>query len=253
MLASTHTQRSLHYKLCRPVDLAQSMQADMLHLMQETYENVERLRFLQDLQQKDFVGLLLEDGGQIRGFTTYALNPGASGRADYDVLFSGDTIIHPGYRGTQELVRGFGHTIGSLLRKSQANRKKLYWFLITKGHRTYLYLPIFFQSYFPGCIPERTADLQKLRDSIAHDIFKNIYYPAEGLIKHQGMAAHLRQQENATASLREKRNKHVAFFLQSNPHYLRGDELACLTEIHIDNMLRTGQRYVQEGLDQPLC
>lgn len=220
--------------------------------MQKTYLDVSEQVFYQDLMSKDYIGLLLHEPDIICGFTTYAINPAGSGTQEYDVLFSGDTIIHPEYRGTQELVRGFGHTIGSLLILSQARRKKLYWFLISKGHRTYLYLPIFFAKFFPVCLPDREAPLKKDLDRIAKLVFKNNYDPYEGLIKYTDPTSRLKSTESQI-TMQRARNKHVAYFLEKNPGFETGQELACLTEICLENMLRTGRQYVQEGMERPIC
>jgi len=37
-------------------------------------------------------------------------------------------------------------------------------------------------------------------------------------------------------------NKYVRFFLASNPHFARGDELACITKIAHDNIKPLGEK-----------
>ncbi len=37
-------------------------------------------------------------------------------------------------------------------------------------------------------------------------------------------------------------NKYIRFFIESNPHFARGDELACITEIADSNIKPAGKR-----------
>ena len=40
----------------------------------------------------------------------------------------------------------------------------------------------------------------------------------------------------------------MAFFLRSNPGYLRGEELVCLTELASDNLRPLARRVFEQGL-----
>ena len=108
-------------------------------LMTEHYEAVPRERFEADLSRKDEVLMLHDDAGVLRGFTTLAWNP-VGVFPEGDLLYSGDTIIDRSCWGTQELVRAFCRRAGEW---QAGSGRRLFWFLISKGHRTYLYLPLF--------------------------------------------------------------------------------------------------------------
>ena len=46
---------------------------------------------------------------------------------------------------------------------------------------------------------------------------------------------------------------HVAFFLQRNPGWCRGDELVCLTEVSFENLTPAGRRMWGHQRREQLC
>jgi len=218
---------------------------DAMHaLMTEHYEAVPRDRFDADLAGKDEV-LMLHDGwGTLRGFTTLAWNP-AGVFAEGDILFSGDTIIDRSCWGTQELVRAFCRRAG----ECRATRgRPLFWFLLSKGHRTYLYLPLFARRFHPH--PEQTEPAwEELASRVARGLFGDAWKPDEGVVRFPSSHGHLRGEIAATSQER-KRNPWVRFFLERNPGYAQGEELACLTEMRADNLRRGALAAFREGLGQ---
>jgi len=218
---------------------------DAMHaLMAEHYEAVPRERFEADLAGKDEV-LMLHDGrGTLRGFTTLAWNP-AGVFAEGDILFSGDTIIDRSCWGTQELVRAFCRRAG----ECRATRgRPLFWFLLSKGHRTYLYLPLFARRFHPH--PEQTEPAwEELASRVARGLFGDAWKPDEGVVRFPSSHGHLRGEIAATSQER-KRNPWVRFFLERNPGYAQGEELACLTEMRADNLRRGALAAFREGLGQ---
>ena len=91
---------------------------DMYRLMQTYYLGVTRAQFDQDLAEKERVILLRRGriGGKVAGFSTimrYDLN--VDGRA-VKVVFSGDTVVDRGSRGTLglgvEIARYFVQSLG---------------------------------------------------------------------------------------------------------------------------------------------
>ena len=211
---------------------------EMFALMAGHYGGVARAVFDADLARKDGVILLHDEAGAIRGFTTYAWNPCGEMEAG-DVIFSGDTVIASECWGTQELVRGFCRRAGELQRRSG---RKLYWFLISKGHRTYRYLPLFAKRFHPH--PEQSEPmLERLAGEIAGKMFGAAWKGAEGVIRFGGSAGHLREELDAVRDA----NQWVDFFKQRNPGYLRGDELVCLTEMAEENLRRGARAAFLEG------
>jgi hypothetical protein len=218
---------------------------DAMHaLMAEHYEAVPRDRFDADLARKDEV-LMLHDGqGGLRGFTTLAWNP-AGALPEGDILFSGDTIIDRRCWGTQELVRAFCRRAGE---RRAATGRPLFWFLLSKGHRTYLYLPLFARRFHPR--PDHPEPAwEALAARVAGSLFGDAWQADDGVVRFPASHGHLR--EDLAATSRDRRhNPWVRFFLERNPGYARGEELVCLTEMRAGNLRRGALQAFQEGLGE---
>ncbi len=216
---------------------------DMYVLMSASYEAVPRARFESDLSRKDEVLILLDQDECLRGFTTLAWNPG--GRFEEgDILFSGDTIIDRSCWGTQELVRAFCRRAGEW---KAANQRRLFWFLISKGHRTYLYLPLFAKCFHPHPTVAE-PEFATLAARVAAGLFGDSWKPDEGLIRFSSSQGHLNECL-AASSLERQKNPWVNYFLEQNPNYHHGDELVCLTEMSEANLQRGALKAFREGMN----
>lgn len=214
----------------------------MLALMSDFYKAQQPEQFHADLNAKQWAIVLCSDDACIQGFSTVALNPAGIGTPEANFYYSGDTILHPDYWGTQELVKGFFHLVYSI--QYATPERTLYWLLLSKGHRTYMYLPLFFKNYYPG-VPEREdAGLWPLLDQAAAQLFGSCWNPDRGLVLLPNDGA--MTDELSEASFR-KNGEHVAFFLQRNPGFLEGQELACLVSLNPDNFLPLAMRTYQRA------
>lgn len=224
----------------RAVDSLSTDERQAMHdLMTAHYEAVPRGIFNRDLSAKDEVLMLHDADGSLRGFTTLAWNP-AGDLAAGDILFSGDTIIDRRCWGTQELVRAFCRRAGEW---KAANRRRLFWFLISKGHRTYMYLPLFARRFHPH--PENEeAEWARLAGEVAARLFGGNWKPEEGVIRFPASLGHLR--EGLAASNRE--SPWFRYFEQRNPGHARGEELVCLTEMAEANLRRGALAAFREGI-----
>jgi hypothetical protein len=221
-------------------------EADAMHaLMARHYEAVPRERFDADLAKKDEVVMLHDDTGTLRGFTTLAWNP-AGVMPEGDILFSGDTIIDESCWGSQELVRAFCQRAGAWRAKSG---RRLFWLLISKGHRTYLYLPLFARRFHPHPEQEEPA-LERLAARVAETMFGNSWLPQDGVVRFDESHGHLRG-DLADDTRARQDNPWVSFFLERNPRYDRGEELVCLTEMTDENLRRGALAAFREGGGDP--
>ena len=213
----------------------------MHHLMTAHYEAVPWAQFEADLSAKDEVLMLRDMQENLRGFTTLAWNP--SGKLDEgDILFSGDTIIDRRCWGTQELVRAFCRRAGEW---KSASGRRLFWFLISKGHRTYLYLPLFARRFYPHPEVEEPA-WARLAGQVAEHLFGNSWKPHEGVIRFPTSQGHLREE----LIIGRETNLWVRYFITCNPGYLRGEELVCFTEMDESNLRRGALAAFREGNHQ---
>jgi hypothetical protein len=209
------------------------------------YENVPWELFAADFAEKDFVILLRRGpGGPVAGFSTQKVLRCEPGGHEMRVLFSGDTVIDKEAWGEQGLVRAWCRLAGAL--KSQRSDTPLYWLLICKGYRTYLYLPLFFADYWPRHERPTPPKAQALLDAFAKAKFGRAYSKKTGLLRFKEAKG------NLTADLAEvpagrREDPRVKYFLERNPGYAKGDELVCLTEVSEANTKGLAKRLYKDG------
>jgi hypothetical protein len=211
------------------------------------YDAADRERFESDLREKDWVVVLeAASSGDIRGFSTQKVfrTSDPAGRP-VRVVFSGDTIIDPQYWGEQELVRAWCRFAGQAL--AQAPDLPLYWLLISKGHRTYLYLPLFFERYFPRFDQNTPPYEARLLAAVARQRFGRYFDEDAGLLRFASSLGHLKP-ELAVIPPGRRDDPRVGFFLERNPGYAEGEELVCLARIGPSVMRGIAARSVKEGL-----
>jgi len=220
----------------------------MFALMDENYNHVSRDIFLKDLYEKDYVGILTFDD-IIHGFTTYAINPKNSGTDSYNILFSGDTIISPEYWGSQILMQSWCRTVGTLISKEPA--KKWYWYLLSKGHRTFMYLPLFFADYYPSPSGTKDQSFKEVARKCSIAFYGEEYIKEEGVVVFKQKLGELKK-EHIEATYAKKKSTYASFFLERNPGFHKGDELVCVTEISRENMVRSAKGFVIDGFENPI-
>src|SRR5689334_8795057 len=115
----------------------------MFALMDRYYENITPASFATDLAEKQWVILLLDpQSGEVCGFSTQVLLDAAIAGRPIKALFSGDTIVARDRWGDPALAHVWGRLALSLI--DALPETDLYWFLISKGYKTYRFLPLFF-------------------------------------------------------------------------------------------------------------
>jgi hypothetical protein len=216
----------------------------MHRLYAEYYDATSPALFRSDINEKDYV-IELRDGAALRGFTTIALMDyeiaGDAGRA----LYSGDTIIDHRYWGEQALAQAFCGFAGAV--KAQRPDLPLYWFLISKGYRTYRYLSVFARNYFPNPHRLTPPHVQALIDLLARRRFDMAYCSELGLVRFPDSHGHLKPQWAAVREGMRNRTE-VRYFLERNPRFHAGEELCCVTPLEADNLRSFARKVFLEGL-----
>ena len=202
--------------------------AAMERLYREFYLGADEADFRRDLAEKDYAILLRGTG--VCGFSTMKLVE----VAEMLVLFSGDTVVETSQRGQWGLAGGFGHMIKFV--EGMFPDETAYWFLISKGARTYRFLPTFFRRYVPG--PVADADLSACLARVAPALYPREYNPATGVLHFVGKKDRLRGDllRMDTESVR---------FRALNPGWMNGDELCCIAPLATDNLNRLGLRVIE--------
>lgn len=205
----------------------------MWRLYERYYADVTQERFLKDLNEKQQVILLIDSGSlEIHGFSTVRTIKGTTGKGPYVVVYSGDTIIDKEYWGQTSLQQ----TFFLLLLKVYATHPghAVYWFLISKGYKTYLLLAKNFPNYWPRPSIETPVDVKAMMDTIAGDMFGDAWRPDLGVLKFSSKLGCLKAGV-APVDKDEIKDENIRFFVESNPNYFEGDELCCMG--HVDRAL----------------
>jgi len=219
----------------------------MLDILSESFVNVTREEFLDDLHRKDLVFLSTDPQTKaVVGFSTQKI---LSLRDGSQLVFSGDTIVAPSAWGSLDLPRAWGHWMLEL--KDQRPDKPLYWLLISKGHRTYRFLSTYFEDFAPSRERTYSPEEEEVIVEAASILFdRGIVKTSLGhyLLPHlehsQFLAPQLQSQHP-----RRMLHPEIEFFTRANPDYTKGSELICLLNYSVENMLPFCKRMlrVDEG------
>ncbi|HEX5754558.1 MAG TPA: hypothetical protein VFZ09_50710 [Archangium sp.] len=215
--------------------LTEHQRAQMLALMQVCYAGVSAERFLRDLADKQYVILLsARRSGELVGFSTLRVSEEQVGGQAVEVVFSGDTVIHPDYWGQKELQVRFGRFM--LARKLRRPLRPLLWLLLSAGYKTYL-LAV---NHFPRTVPRHDWESPPERVSFLRALsmrwFGEQYDGKKGTVRFAG--AHYRVRDGVSPIDREAAaHPHIAFFAKNNPAHVEGEELVCLAEIRARDLL----------------
>lgn len=216
----------------RPVATAAltSTQVDaMWRLYAEFYDHVARSTFDRDLAEKTMVFLGTDAGtDDIVGFSTALFYEHRFLGHRVGIYFSGDTIIRPQYWGQTGLHRA---VLRELLRwRWRHPFTPLYWHLICSGCRTYLTLVRNFPTHWPHHRHPTPEPVRGLIDSICRARYGPAWHRDRGVVSFGDVQPVLKAAvAPVTADLRAL--PEIAFFLNANPGYLRGDELAMIARV----------------------
>lgn len=219
--------------------LSPSERAEMWALYSRFYQGTSPERFRRDLSEKDTALILRDRSERLQGFSTLVTWTREFEGAPVRVLFSGDTIVEREHWGSQALAFSWLRHAGELKRMQPA--VPLYWFLIVKGHRTFRYLPTFALEFLPDWRTSPPPEMSRLLTLLARGKFGDAYDPVTGVIRFSESHGHLADPW-ARISARAAEREDVQFFLRRNPGYVRGDELACLSELSSRNLRPLAKR-----------
>lgn len=200
---------------------------EMFALFSQYYDCVERARFDGDLDQKDAV-ILLTAGGAIQGFSTLKTLPVRVGRRTHVGVYSGDTVLAREYWGQRVLGKVFLRYL--FKQKLRRPLRPFWWFLISKGYKTYLLMANNFGEHWPRHEQATPADRQEILDRFGEAYFPDTYQPDTGLIVFPASLGQLKF--HITPITDEQREvPRIAFFEEKNPTWMSGTELACLARM----------------------
>ena len=219
-------------------ELAPSIIEEMFAVFNENFAQASLEIFRRDLNGKDLVILLRDEQCRIQGFSTLALHETEFEAQKISVVYSGDTIIRKEYWGTPQLPSAW---IKTVLEKSADMQQPLYWLLISSGYKTYRFLSIFYKVFYPHYACPTPPHIQSLINHLASQRFGDDYLPELGVVRFKVGATPLR---DGVAEITAERlqDPHVAHYIKINPYHHQGDELVCITQVHLDNLTPAGRR-----------
>lgn len=193
----------------------------MWALFAASYDGAKRSEFDADLGEKQHVIVLKDAFRTVQGFSTLLTidEPNA-----WCAVFSGDTIVAPQFWGQTALQRAF---IWYLMVQRLKREVPVFWFLITKGYRTYLLLTRYFPTHWPRHDAPTPSFEAGLLDTLCSRKFGASWDARSGLLRAKGDVSRLAE-PLADVPKRLEADPDVAFFLAKNPRWRQGDELCCL-------------------------
>ena len=228
-------------------DLRSDKQDSMWEVFSRYYDDVDRSRFESDLSEKSDVILLYDTGDRsLQGFSTLQLIPGTFDGRPYLAIYSGDTIINEGYWGQTALQRSFTRYV--LWQMVTHPTLPVYWFLISKGYKTYLLLSRNYVEHWPRW-EEPTPPFQKgVIDQLSQNKFGDAWKPDLGVLQFATPQGKLKESvaEIDEDLLRQYRD--IQFFNTANPGHREGDELCCLGRVNPAFILHFAQRTTRKVL-----
>ena len=220
----------MDYEILEESSLSDFDKQAMFKLMVENYSGVKKADFLRDLSKKDYV-IILKSVGQLCGFSTFALFEHEINGERIRVAFSGDTVINKENRNSRQLPVSFGMLMNRIEKMSD---EPLYWMLISKGFRTYRFLPVYFKEFYPAynqCLPEFEKQLMM---QLGEKLFGERYKLSSGIVSSSGQAVKSVEEDLHSIELRE--DLHIQYFNDKNPNWHNGDELVCLVKYSRSNL-----------------
>jgi hypothetical protein len=213
-------------------DLQRDEREQMFGLLDRYYLGVTRETFERDLAAKEHVILLRASTGELAGFSTLSRFHLALRDRSVLAVFSGDTIVGTGHRGSFEtahqICRYFFRTI------QEFPCEEIYWVLICKGWRTYRVLRLLFEEYTPRAGSADQTAFCEVADAFGAARYPGFYRPEGRIIESPALGQRIHP-GSPEAIDRRRSDAEMLFFEQMNPHHERGNELVCVAPIRPDN------------------
>jgi hypothetical protein len=203
----------------------------MYNLFNEYYDNHSLQTFEHDLFEKNHVILLRDKKDKsLQGFSTLLRVPLKKSGKNVLGVYSGDTVIRKEYWGSGALGIEFLKYLWKLKMKRPGTA--VYWFLISKGYKTYLLMAKNFAHHYPRYDEVTPPEYKALMNDFYSQKFGEHYHPESGIISYEGKSCALKEHvADITPDLLS--NPKVAFFQKQNPKWADGHELTCIAKMTV--------------------
>jgi hypothetical protein len=232
----------LRSSLVKVTDLASANREAMFRLMDRAYVNIQREQFEADLAAKEWVIQVHDPLTEcLAGFSTQTMLQVEVDGEPVRALFSGDTVVDPQHWGDIALAHEWGRLAMSLIERHA--EQPLYWFLTSKGFRTYKYLPLFFREWYPSVDAPTPSRERAVIDALARHVAPSSYDATTQLIRATPGKEHVRATLGNPGN-RSQADRHVRYFVARNPGYQLGDELCCVAPLSKANFTAAALRVI---------
>lgn len=236
-------------RIVRVEEISPRRRGEMFMLMAEHYDGMRRAEFEADLDEKDWVIELVDPAtGALCGFSTQMVFATEAAGRPVRALFSGDTIVAWDCRARHPLAGLWGGLALSLIERFTG--EELYWFLISKGYKTYRFLPLFFREFYPRVDAATPASIAAVLDAFGRHKFPRSYDPGSGVVRASDGGCRLRPGV-ADLTAERRRDPHVRFFCARNPRHADGDELCCVAPLTRENFTPAAWRVIGAAPELP--
>jgi hypothetical protein len=223
----------MRFEYQRPTDLSSRQIDRMFDLMQQYYDDVPRETFEKDLLEKSDVILLKSRDGVIQGFSTVLKFRRLMEGRRVSGVYSGDTVLNKDYWGGRILPKAFGlYVLKTILKSPFENH---YWFLMSKGYKTYLLMTNNTLECYPRVGREIPLEVKRVRDAFYGERFGSSYDPANGWVVPKATRTRLKDKV-ADIEPQYLVNPHIRFFAVANPGWKEGTELACVARLNLGTL-----------------
>jgi len=219
--------------------LRDGQRQELLGLMSDHFENIDKPQFFADLDEKHSVILISDPRVErIVGFATLGILSTSLDGEPLAAIFAGDTVVEPAYWGHHAWIRHWSRQAFELAESVAPD--PAYFLLLTSTHRSYRFLPGFFRDYWPR--PDHTLSplMRRRRDALVRQKFAREYDAASGVISLRRPTPVREHRVDPVADTRD--DTEANYFRKLNPGYQRGDFLVCFTEYSWANMTALGRR-----------
>lgn len=220
-------------------DLTAADIAAMQRLLATHFSGVTDAQFSADLAEKNWA-VLIEQDDTLVGFSTLHVERMTVDAEALVVIYSGDTIVSPAAWGSAVFPKAWISSVYQL--RATYPDGRLIWLLLSSGYRTYRFLPVFWQTFYPRFDAPTPPAWQRLLDTLAGRRFGGQFDRPAGVVRFA--RPHQLRGRLAVVPGPRQHDPHVAFFLQNNPGHANGDELVCVADLDPSNLTRAGRRVV---------
>jgi len=222
----------------RPIDSVSVAHIRQMYALYETYyENTALDIFLSDLSKKSGV-ILVEraSDNQLVGFSTQTFFDLKVDGKRVRGIFSGDTVIDKAYWGNNALANTFYRRL--IIERFKRPFTPFYWFLISKGFKTYLLMTNNFYNYYPN-VNGKDDKYKSITKAYCSALFPESFDADKMLLDFGDDYVRLKETIAEITPELKSANKHIAFFDKVNPSWRRGTEVPCLAACDYESLFRS--------------